>query len=185
MPRRVSGWRRRVGTGDSGYQKPLQRAPGSGMNIHQSFAAPPPAKPRVSGDRGALLTALVHLWPYIWPSDRRDLKLRVRAGDRAFVSRQARHHRGAVHVQMGDRRACCARHSRRSPSLMAWAIAAPVAAHARLRRHAHPDGAADPVARRHVRQGRDARGAAARAHRPSSTCTCCRCASIWSARPAA
>jgi hypothetical protein len=47
------------------------------MNIHQSFAAPPPAKPRVSGDRGALLTALVHLWPYIWPSDRRDLKLRV------------------------------------------------------------------------------------------------------------
>jgi len=47
------------------------------MNIHQSFATPPPAKPRVSGDRGALLTALVHLWPYIWPSDRRDLKLRV------------------------------------------------------------------------------------------------------------
>ena len=24
------------------------------MNIHQSFATPPPAKPRVSGDRGAL-----------------------------------------------------------------------------------------------------------------------------------
>src|SRR5215469_5368227 len=47
------------------------------MNIHQSFATPPPAKPWVSGDRGALLTALVHLWPYIWPSDRRDLKLRV------------------------------------------------------------------------------------------------------------
>jgi ATP-binding cassette subfamily B protein len=31
----------------------------------------------VSGDRGALLTALVHLWPYVWPSDRRDLKVRV------------------------------------------------------------------------------------------------------------
>src|SRR5215472_12775522 len=32
---------------------------------------------RVSADRGALLTTLVHLWPYIWPSDRRDLKGRV------------------------------------------------------------------------------------------------------------
>ncbi|HEX5211322.1 MAG TPA: ABC transporter ATP-binding protein/permease [Pseudolabrys sp.] len=31
----------------------------------------------VSGDRGALLRTVVHLWPYIWPSDRADLKLRV------------------------------------------------------------------------------------------------------------
>src|SRR5271165_2625813 len=46
------------------------------MNIHPSFAARS-GKPRVSGDRGALLTALVHLWPYVWPSDRRDLKVRV------------------------------------------------------------------------------------------------------------
>jgi ATP-binding cassette, subfamily B, heavy metal transporter len=32
---------------------------------------------RISADRGALLKTLVHLWPYIWPSDRRDLKWRV------------------------------------------------------------------------------------------------------------
>src|SRR6478672_3605833 len=32
---------------------------------------------RVSADRGALLTTLIDLWPYIWPSDRRDLKGRV------------------------------------------------------------------------------------------------------------
>jgi ATP-binding cassette subfamily B protein len=32
---------------------------------------------RVSASRGALLATLVHLWPYIWPSDRRDLKRRV------------------------------------------------------------------------------------------------------------
>ena len=31
----------------------------------------------VSSDRGALLRTIVHLWPYIWPSDRPDLKLRV------------------------------------------------------------------------------------------------------------
>ena len=30
-------------------------------------------------DRGSLLQTLVHLWPYIWPSERRDLKLRVLA----------------------------------------------------------------------------------------------------------
>src|SRR5664279_4806711 len=32
---------------------------------------------RVSADRGALLKTVIHLWPYIWPSDRRDLKRRV------------------------------------------------------------------------------------------------------------
>src|SRR5512136_896702 len=31
----------------------------------------------ISANRGALLTTIIHLWPYIWPSDRRDLKLRV------------------------------------------------------------------------------------------------------------
>jgi ATP-binding cassette, subfamily B, heavy metal transporter len=31
----------------------------------------------VSADRGALLSTLVHLWPYIWPADRHDLKARV------------------------------------------------------------------------------------------------------------
>jgi ATP-binding cassette, subfamily B, heavy metal transporter len=34
-------------------------------------------KREVSGEGGALLQTIVHLWPYIWPSDRRDLKLRV------------------------------------------------------------------------------------------------------------
>ena len=32
---------------------------------------------KVSANRGALLTTLIHLWPYIWPSDRGDLKVRV------------------------------------------------------------------------------------------------------------
>jgi ABC-type transport system involved in Fe-S cluster assembly fused permease/ATPase subunit len=34
-------------------------------------------KRAVSGDGGTLLSTLVHLWPYIWPADRHDLKLRV------------------------------------------------------------------------------------------------------------
>ena len=31
----------------------------------------------VSASRGALFATMLHLWPYIWPTDRRDLKLRV------------------------------------------------------------------------------------------------------------
>jgi ATP-binding cassette subfamily B protein len=34
-------------------------------------------KMKISADRGALLRTLVGLWPYIWPSDRADLKMRV------------------------------------------------------------------------------------------------------------
>jgi ABC-type transport system involved in Fe-S cluster assembly fused permease/ATPase subunit len=34
-------------------------------------------KPAASPTRGALLSTLVNLWPYIWPADRADLKLRV------------------------------------------------------------------------------------------------------------
>ncbi len=41
-------------------------------------APPNPASFRnVSAERGALLRTMVHLWPYIWPSERADLKLRV------------------------------------------------------------------------------------------------------------
>src|SRR4051812_37105615 len=42
---------------------------------HQTDSAEP--KPQISASRGALLGTILHLWPYIWPSDRRDLKLRV------------------------------------------------------------------------------------------------------------
>jgi len=40
---------------------------------HHSADSPSP----ISASRGALFATIVHLWPYIWPSDRRDLKLRV------------------------------------------------------------------------------------------------------------
>ena len=40
--------------------------------------------PRVSADREALLRTVVHLWPYIWPADRADLKGRV-AGAMALL----------------------------------------------------------------------------------------------------
>src|SRR3569832_338215 len=37
----------------------------------------PAQTPRVTADRGALLRTVINLWPYIWPADRADLKLRV------------------------------------------------------------------------------------------------------------
>src|SRR5262249_2088868 len=42
------------------------------MNVHHTPAVPAP-KP----ERGALVDNLVRLWPYIWPADRADLRLRV------------------------------------------------------------------------------------------------------------
>jgi ATP-binding cassette subfamily B protein len=39
--------------------------------------AEPQKRRRISGDEGATLSTLRHLWPYMWPSDRRDLQLRV------------------------------------------------------------------------------------------------------------
>ncbi len=46
------------------------------MNVHQVSPTNPKPQP-VSGEQGALLRTLYNLWPFIWPSDRRDLKIRV------------------------------------------------------------------------------------------------------------
>jgi ATP-binding cassette, subfamily B, heavy metal transporter len=35
------------------------------------------SEPKAAGDGGSLLGTVIHLWPYIWPSDRRDLKIRI------------------------------------------------------------------------------------------------------------
>ncbi len=80
----------------------------------------------------------------------------------AAAARQDRDARGAVHVQMGDRRARLA-----GPPielLLARLRDRASCGHdGRLRRDARPDGGAHPGSRRGVRQGGDARGQAARA----------------------
>src|SRR5262245_17721141 len=43
------------------------------MNIHHVPSVPPTQPERGAG----LLATVAHLWPYIWPSDRADLRLRV------------------------------------------------------------------------------------------------------------
>jgi ATP-binding cassette, subfamily B, heavy metal transporter len=44
---------------------------------HRGSDRSPSARGLFSADRGALVPTLVHLWPYIWPFDRSDLKRRV------------------------------------------------------------------------------------------------------------
>src|SRR5271163_261158 len=44
----------------------------------KEFAAAPASQNReVTADRAALVSMLVHLWPFVWPAERRDLKARV------------------------------------------------------------------------------------------------------------
>ncbi|HXX04265.1 MAG TPA: ABC transporter ATP-binding protein/permease [Xanthobacteraceae bacterium] len=45
--------------------------------MREFATAPPSAPPEVKADRAGLISMLVHMWPYIWPSNRRDLKARV------------------------------------------------------------------------------------------------------------
>ena len=63
---------RRVLTAEkSSYMRALNERPSPSPPIAVASDRP------VSADRGALVTTVIRLWPYIWPSDRADLKLRV------------------------------------------------------------------------------------------------------------
>src|SRR5450631_1277637 len=44
------------------------------MSDHHLHRGP---EPKPAGDGGSLLGTVIHLWPYIWPTDRRDLKARI------------------------------------------------------------------------------------------------------------
>jgi ATP-binding cassette, subfamily B, heavy metal transporter len=46
-------------------------------SAHSSLEPEAAPKPASSAQRATLLGTLVHLWPYIWPGDRADLKMRV------------------------------------------------------------------------------------------------------------
>ena len=116
----------------------------------------------VSASRGALLTTIIHLWPYIWPSDRRDLKLRVAGAVVLLLAAKLATiatpftFKWATDALVGTGSAPLA-----ASDWLVWVVAAPDRFDHRLRRHAHLDGGADAIARRRLRQGGDARGAAA------------------------
>src|SRR4029079_14325095 len=46
-------------------------------NIDAQAEAHEPPLTSTSPEKATLIGTLVHLWPYIWPSDRADLKMRV------------------------------------------------------------------------------------------------------------
>ena len=119
----------------------------------------------VSADGGALFTTLRRLWPYIWPSDRRRpassacmlatllllfAKLATIAVPFTF--------KWAADALAGQGSAPVA-----ADSWLAWAIAAPIAMTLAYGGMRILMAALHAVARRRVRQGRDACGAPARA----------------------
>ena len=73
-------------------------------------AAEPPASD--SPEKATLIGTLVHLWPYIWPGDRADLKMRVVWSMVLLLVAKLATLIGAVHLQMGDR--CAQRHGHRA-----------------------------------------------------------------------
>jgi ABC-type transport system involved in Fe-S cluster assembly fused permease/ATPase subunit len=83
---------------------------------------------RVTLGKATLLRTLVHLWPYIWPSDRRDLKLRVLAATvLLFLAKLATiavpfTFKWATDALVGTGSAPFA-----SSSWLAWTVAAPIA----------------------------------------------------------
>jgi ATP-binding cassette, subfamily B, heavy metal transporter len=85
-------------------------------------------KREVSADGGALLRTVVRLWPYIWPSDRRDLQVRVLLatlllfGAKFATVAVPFTFKWAVDALSGQGTAPVA-----ADSWLAWAIAAPVA----------------------------------------------------------
>jgi ABC-type transport system involved in Fe-S cluster assembly fused permease/ATPase subunit len=97
------------------------------MNDQASAANGVPIS-RVRVGKATLLRTLMHLWPYIWPSDRRDLKLRVLAATvLMFLAKLATiavpfTFKWATDALVGQGSAPIA-----PSSWLAWAMAAPIA----------------------------------------------------------
>jgi ATP-binding cassette, subfamily B, heavy metal transporter len=79
---------------------------------------------QVSADRGALLRTVIHLWPYMWPSDRGDLKLRVLGAMLMLLA--AKLATIAVPFTFKWATDALAGHADAGSDWIAWAIAAPV-----------------------------------------------------------
>jgi ATP-binding cassette subfamily B protein len=61
-------------------EKNGSRVPGSQLMAHPHLSPPSgeaPVQGRPADERATLIGTLIHLWPYIWPSERSDLKMRV------------------------------------------------------------------------------------------------------------
>src|SRR3954466_1802733 len=90
-------------------------------------APPNPASFKISAERGALWGTMVGLWPYIWPSDRADLKMRVVWATVLLLAAKLAtiavpfSFKWAVDALSGD-----ARPPAGAPAAMAWVFAAPV-----------------------------------------------------------
>ncbi|MCK7473766.1 MAG: hypothetical protein MZV49_10005 [Rhodopseudomonas palustris] len=129
---------------------------------HAHRAAEPASAKTDPAQKATLFGTLLQLWPYIWPGDRLDLKMRVVWAVLLLIAAKIATmtvpftFKWAVDGLTGEGSAPV------DPNTwMLWLIASAADHDGQLRRDAGADGAADAVARRHVRQGGDACGAQA------------------------
>jgi ABC-type transport system involved in Fe-S cluster assembly fused permease/ATPase subunit len=112
---------------EGGSTVPLAR-PAPGLCMNDQAPAPNVMPTSATVGQGTLFGTLVHLWPYIWPSDRRDLKLRVLAATvLLFVAKLATiavpfTFKWATDALTGHGSAPVA-----ASSWLTWALAAPIA----------------------------------------------------------
>ncbi len=130
----------------------------------QADAHEPPLT-STSPEKATLFGTLVHLWPYIWPSDRADLKMRVVWSMVLLLIAKL----ATLSVPFTFKWAIDALTGANTAPVEAsnwalWLIASPLADDARLWRHTRVDGAAHAMARRHLCRRRHACRAPARLH---------------------
>ena len=123
-----------------------------------------PASPS-SAEQATLIGTLAHLWPYIWPSDRSDLKMRVVWSFVLLLIAKL----ATLAVPFTFKWATDALTGKGSAPVwasdwMVWVDRLASDHDRQLWRRAGRDGGADAVARRHLRAGGDACGAQARLH---------------------
>ena len=131
------------------------------MNMMQS--PPPAAGRRPDVARASLASAARHLWPYIWPRSRGDLKLRIFA---AFVMMIAAKFANLA-VPYAFKWATDALAAPGALARADWPtlLAGPIALTLLYAAPAHRDGAVHAIARRALRRRRDECGSAPRERR--------------------
>ena len=114
-------------------------------------------------EQATLIGTLAHLWPYIWPGDRADLKMRVVWSVVLLLIAKV----ATLAVPFTFKWAIDALTGADTAPVQAsnwkvWLIASPLIMTASYGAHARADGGPDPMARRHLCPGGDACGAQAR-----------------------
>ena len=141
------------------------------------------ATPKVSADSGRTFSTLWNLWPYMWPSDRPDLKFRVVVAFAALIAAKV----VAVLVPYSYKWVTDALTGQASAAVASsrFSIAAPVTLVLAYNVGRFVTHAASRRSATRSSRGSDCTRCGSSHSAPSCICTISRCAFIWSGGPAA